>query len=369
MRTDTPSRLYRFTFVLIVTLAALAAFLFIIQAFILDIALAAILAGIIDPLFRRSLPAFGGRRGLAAATAVVVAMLSVLLPLVVIVALVGSDAVQLSEAAVAWVKRVVAEPEIVRGQLPEWRVQAKWLGATLAAVSAHAADIIGAVAGFLSRNVSTVTQGTLRVFLDFFIVAFALLHFLRNGPELVEHLIYRIPVARSEAHAIVDRTLSITAATLKSIVVIGATEGVTFGTAVALVGMGHPWFWGTVAAIASTIPAVGSTVVWAPAAVYLILTNQAAAAVGFAFFGVVVVTMIDNAIRIAIIGHSATIPSFLVFISTLGELMVLGAPGLLIGPVITSVLIGVLDLYHAVLKSSGLSSEAGQTIVDRTAEP
>jgi predicted PurR-regulated permease PerM len=364
MRTDTASRLYRFTFVLILTLAALGAFLFIVQDFVLDIALAAILAGIIDPLFRRSLPLFRGWRGLAAAVAVVAAILSVLLPLVAIIALVGSDAVQMSEAAMAWVARAVANPEVVRSQLPDWFVQAKWLDAALAAVGAHAADIVGAVAGFLSRNVSSVTQGTLRFFLDFAIVAFALAHFLNNGPKLVEHLIHRIPVARSEAHAIVDRTLSTTAATLKSIVVIGAAEGFMFGTAVALVGIGHPWFWGGVAAITSTIPAVGSTVVWIPAAVYLLLSSQAAAAVAFSFLSVVVVTMIDNAIRIAIVGRGATIPGFLVFISTLGGLMVLGAPGLLIGPVVTAVLIGVLDVYHAVLKSSGLSGEAEPAVID-----
>ncbi len=224
-------------------------------------------------------------------------------------------------------------------------------------MAAHAADIVREVAAFLSRNASAVTQGAIRFLLDAFVVGFAFLYFLSEGPTLVKHFINQIPIARSEARAIVDRTLAITSAALKSIVIVGAVQGALVGLGFAVAGLGQPWFWGTVAAVASTVPAVGAGIVWLPAAIYLLIIHKYAAGIGLLLWGGLVISSIDNLLRIYIIGRSATIPAFLVFVSTLGGLFVIGPPGVLIGPALTGVVIGVLDLYQSVLKSSGLSNE------------
>lgn len=357
MPTDSANHLYRVTFILILTLAVAAAFLIVIRAFVLDILLAAIFAGTIYPLFEKSLPVFGGRRAVAAIVVVVISILAVALPLSAIVTLVGSEAIQSSEAAIAWIRQTVAHPQQLLALLPDWLVQAKWLQTAISSFTTHIADIINALSGFLSRSLSSVTHGAIRFFLDLLVMSFALSYFLQHGPVLVEHLIDRIPVARAEARVVVDKALLITAATLKSIVVAGTAQGVLIGIAFAIVGIGQPWFWGTVMAVMTTVPVLGSGAVWAPAAIYLVLTGHTAAGVGLALWGLVVVSIVDESIRIYVVGRGAALPNFLVFVSTLGGLTVLGPPGLLIGPVLAGVLLGVLDLYQTVLKSSGLSND------------
>jgi predicted PurR-regulated permease PerM len=224
-------------------------------------------------------------------------------------------------------------------------------------VTTHIADVLGAAAGILSRGVSSVTHGAILFLLDSFVISFALFYFLGRSPLLVEHLAERIPVARSEAHVIVDRTLRVTSGALKSIVIGGTAQGVLIGGGFAVAGIGQPWFWGTVIALASTVPGVGSGIVWTPAAILLFLGGQRVAGIGLLFWGIVVSVVTDNLLRLYIVGRGSAIPGVFIFVSTIGGLMTFGPAGVLVGPAIVGVLLGVLDLYHAVLKSSGLSKD------------
>ena len=350
------SQLYRFTFVLLIALALIAAFLFVVRAFLLDILMAAIFSGMIYPVLERCRPLFGKRRGLATAIIVVVAVLSVALPIFIVIAIVGSETIQLSEKTVVWVRQSIEHPEPLLAQVPHWLANAPWLAPAIASVKSHVAEIVTATSGFLSRRISSITHLTIFFLLDVFVTLFALVYFLHRGPALVAHFIERIPVAASEARAIVHRTLTTTAAALKGIIVVGTAQGLLIGSAFAIVGFGQPWFWGTIAALASTVPGLGSGLVWIPAAIYLFVTGKIAAGIGLIVWGALVVGIADNLLRVYIVGRGAALPSFIVFVSTLGGLTTFGPAGILVGPVLVGVLIGVLDLYQAVLKSSGLST-------------
>ena len=347
-------RVYRFSYVLILTLAVAAAFFTLIRDFLIDIVLAAIFAGLLYPLFERSLPRFGGRQGLAAAAIVIFAVLIAGLPLAAIVAIVGAEAVQLSEASLAWLRSTVAHPETLFALLPDRLVRSEDAKTAIAFINGHIADIVNALAHFMAVRLSALTLGAGRVLLDLFVISFGMVYFLQSGTAIVERLMERIPVTNAEAHVIVDKTLRLTAAALKGIVFVGTAQGILIGLGFAVAGIGQPWFWGAVAAVASTVPAVGSGLVWAPAALYLVLTGHALTGMLLALWGWLSVLVGDTLLRLRSVGKSAAIPGFLVFISTLGGLSVLGPPGILIGPVLAGTLLGVLDLYSSVLKSSGL---------------
>ena len=155
-----------------------------------------------------------------------------------------------------------------------------------------------------------------------------------------------------------DKTLQITAATLKSIVIIGAAQGALVGLGLAVAGIAQPWFWGTVAAAASTLPAIGAGFVWIPAAIYLMATGHVTMGVALAVWGVAVISAVDNLLRVYVVGRGARMPSLLVLISTFGGIATFGVAGILIGPLLAGLLLGVLDLYRTALKSTGLPSSA-----------
>lgn len=354
MEIDQAKRFYRFGFVLILTVGACGVFLFVIQVFIVDIFLAAIFAGLLTPLFRKISRLLDGREGMACAAIVVVGLLAVVFPLAAIMTIVVSEAVQVSGSVVAWIQNGIARPASAMEVLPRAIVESKEFSETVGWFSSHAAGAIGALSDYLSSSVSLVLRGVGRLFLDVFVITFALAYFLRRGPMLIAQLEERIPLARPEAQAIVDRTLKITAATLRSVVIGGAADGALIAIGFALTGVGQPLFWGAVAIVASQTPVLGCAVLWIPAAAYLLLTGHALAALGLALWGTLINVVVDNSLRAYIVGRGAAIPAFLALVSTLGGIAVFGVAGILIGPVLIGLTIGILDLYQQALKSSGL---------------
>lgn len=358
MPSDSASQRYKFTFVVLLTVAALAGFVAIVQTFLIDILLAAIFAGMLHPFFKRTLKACKGRRTLAVSVVIGVTALAIALPFLGAMALVGSEALELSKGIVSWAREKMDQPYTLVRVVPDWLVPDEWLQTAISELRSRVGDVIHLVAGFLSRNVSSFTQGAIDLFLHLFVIFFGMFYFLQDAPRLVQGFIERVPLARQEARVLVDKTLLITSATLKSIMIVGVVQGALVGLAFYVTGLGQPWFWGAVVAVLSAIPALGSPIVYVPAALYLLVSGQTAAGIGLALWGAGVVGMVDNVLRLYIIGRGAALPDFLVFISTVGGLILLGAPGLLIGPVMVGLLLGILDLYQMVLISTGISAEA-----------
>ncbi|HWU25064.1 MAG TPA: AI-2E family transporter [Rhizomicrobium sp.] len=354
MEIEHAKRLYRFGFVLILTIAACAVFFFLIHNFAVDIFLAAIFAGLLRPLFRRLSRLLGGREGFATALIVIIGLFAVVFPLAAVMTMVVSEAVQVSGSVVGWIQNGIARPESLVEMLPRKLVESKEFSEATAWFSSHAADAIGALSNYLSSSVSLVLRGVGRLFLDLFVISFAMAYFLRHGGALIARLEERIPLAKPEAQAIVDKTLRITAATLRGVIIGGAVDGALIGIGFALAKIGQPLFWGTVAVVASQTPVLGCAVVWIPAAAYLMLTGQMMAGIEIALWGTLINAVVDNFLRAYIVGRGGAIPAFLALVSTLGGIAVFGASGILIGPVLTGVTIGILDLYEQSLKSSGL---------------
>jgi predicted PurR-regulated permease PerM len=358
MSIETANRLYRFTFVLILAIAVAAAFVALIRSFVIDIALAAIFAGLLHPLFEKWLPALGGRRGAAAGCVLLLTVVIVIVPLGLIMALVGPEAAEMSQQGVSFLRGAIAHPQSVIGSLPPGLVGHQ----TAQMLNARAGAAVNSLSQLLSQWALSAAGDGVRLFFDLFVIAFALPYFLDRGPALVARIVERIPVSRGEAQAIAKKTLAITSSTLKGIVVVGIAQGVLIGTGFAVAGIGHPVFWGTIAGVASSVPGFGSGLVWAPGALYLLLTGHVAAGAGLAVWGLASVLIGDDGLRAHVVGRGASMPPFLVFISTLGGLTTLGPAGLLIGPVLAGLLIGVLDLYYAVLRSSGLLNGSAQAV-------
>ena len=93
------------------------------------------------------------------------------------------------------------------------------------------------------------------------------------------------------------------------------------------------------------LPFVGTWVVWVPAAIWLMATDQLLKGVVLAVLGVTIVGSIDNLLRPAILSGRAQMNGLLMFISLLGGVSVFGLLGLVLGPLVTAIVSGLFDAY------------------------
>jgi len=109
------------------------------------------------------------------------------------------------------------------------------------------------------------------------------------------------------------------------------------GVGFALFGVPSPVALGALTFVASFIPA-GPALLWAGAAIWLLVGGHTTAAIGIAVYGLLLISSIDNVLRpVLISGGQVPIHFLVVFFGVLGGLAAFGMLGLFLGPVLLSV--------------------------------
>jgi predicted PurR-regulated permease PerM len=70
-------------------------------------------------------------------------------------------------------------------------------------------------------------------------------------------------------------------------------------------------------------------------------------------YGVLVIGLVDNVLRPILVGKDTRMPDYVVLISTLGGIAVLGINGFVIGPVIAAMFIAVWGMLGEARSASG----------------
>ncbi len=97
--------------------------------------------------------------------------------------------------------------------------------------------------------------------------------------------------------------------------------------------------------LTAVIPVVGCSIVWAPAGLLMLLTGHLWEGILILAAGVLVISMVDNLLRPVLIGKDVEMHPLLIFFSTLGGIALFGFSGFVIGPIVTSLLIAIWQMY------------------------
>ena len=115
----------------------------------------------------------------------------------------------------------------------------------------------------------------------------------------------------------------------------GLVQSVVATIAYLVLGVPSALALGMLTLLFSVIPAVGTALVWAPVAAGLALTGRPGAAIALAVIGIGVVSTVDNLARpwLARRGH-LHLPTWVLLIAMFGGVEIMGAWGLLMGPLV-----------------------------------
>jgi len=330
--------------VLISALLISALFLSMIRQFLLTILLAGIFAGLEVPLFQRFQGVFGQRRNLSAALTLLVFLLIVILPMAGLVAVVATQAVSLSSSAIPLIREQLKGPMPLNGLLSTLPFYHD-LESSSDIILRKAAEYIGHIGSALFDSVSAFTYTAVYDLLLFLIFCYTMFFFLKDGESLMERIVAFVPLNESYQRRLLDRFLSVTRATLKGTLVIALLQGSLAGLAFQVVGIDRAVFWGTVMAILSIMPLIGSPIIWIPAAIGLAVSGQYVQAVGLTLFCSIIVGQIDNILRPILVGRDTQMHELFVFFGTLGGIGMFGVFGIIVGPVIAALFVTVWEIY------------------------
>lgn len=334
-------------FVLLLTIGISLLFFAMIRSMVLALLLAGIFAGMMWGVFGRLQRWLGGRRKLAALATVLVLLLLVVVPLSAFLGIVAGQALEVTASVGPWIEREISGPDPL-GQIMEDVPVLRRLEPYQDQILAKAGELAGRLGEFLVTHVAALTRGTAAFLLQLFVMLYAMFFFLLSGRELLRRILWYMPLEIDDERRMVEKFVSVTRATIKGSLVIGIVQGALAGGAFAVAGIQGAAFWGTVMAVLSIIPAVGSGLVWVPAVIFLFAAGRPGAAIALAIWCLAVVGTVDNFLRPMLIGRDTKMPDLLVLVSTLGGLFLFGAVGFIVGPVVAALFVTVWEIYGRV---------------------
>lgn len=335
---------FRHGFLIAFVIAISAAFLAMVWTFALTILMAAIFAGLSYPSFQRLQERMGGRAALAAIATLVLLLVLVLAPLLVVLAAGANEALRITQTVGPRLQQFVDEPGTFQGRLrglPFYEYIAPYRQEILT----KTAELVGGASKFLFSALSATTVATAVFIFQFAVFLYTLFFCLTDGPQLLRGMMGYLPLADVDKARMLDKFLSVTRATLKGTILIGAAQGLLGGLAFWFVGIDGPVFWGTVMTVLSIIPGIGGALVWVPAAIIMAITGDIWRAVGLALFCALVVGSIDNLLRPRLVGRDTQMHELMIFFSTLGGLSLFGATGFILGPVLAALFLTAWEMF------------------------
>jgi predicted PurR-regulated permease PerM len=114
--------------------------------------------------------------------------------------------------------------------------------------------------------------------------------------------------------------------------------------------------------VLSIIPGVGGALVWVPAAIILVAIGKVWPAVFLVLFSALVIGSVDNLLRPILVGRDTKMHELMIFFSTLGGLLVFGAMGFILGPILAALFMTVWDIFRSVFGRE-LAESASDVIV------
>jgi predicted PurR-regulated permease PerM len=132
---------------------------------------------------------------------------------------------------------------------------------------------------------------------------------------------------------------------VKGNLLVASIQGALGGVAFWFLDVRGALLWGVLMAFLSLLPAIGAGMVWVPVAIYFLLTGAIWQSIVLTAYGVLVIGLVDNLLRPLLVGKDTGMPDYVVMITTLGGMAVLGLNGFVIGPVIAAMFIAVWHIY------------------------
>jgi predicted PurR-regulated permease PerM len=326
-------------------IAILWATVMIIRPFLSAIIIGAILVTVTFPVYKRVRARFRGSDTWAA----IAMLLGITLLLIVPAVILGLLLIQQANALLPHLQSLETQQIMERLDLAHRLMWVKRFVPSFDPTTLNPQKLILPVVqkipGWVAANGGAVIGGIAGVVVGFFIVLLSAFFFYVEGEAILDELAVLSPLPERYDREFASKFKDVIDATFRGQVMTSLAQGIATGVGLAIGGVPAAIFWGAVATILSLLPMVGVAVVWVPATIYLFMTGATGHAIFLAIWGVLVVSTIDNVVRPWAMKGGAQLPAIPLLFAVLGGLQAFGFIGLVIGPLVFSLLTSIVDIY------------------------
>lgn len=277
--------------------------------------------------------------GLSAAATVAIMTIIVVVPAIVVAGTLLNEAVQSATVVNSlieehgWTRAMDAHPRLAP--------VLQWINERL-----DLPDLVKSSASWLAGWSGSLVRASFSSVASLFLTFYFLFYLLRDRTEAIAVIERNLPLSENEFAKVAGRVVDTIFATVLGTAVVAALQGGLGGAMFWWLGLPAPVLWGVLMGMLAVVPFLGAFVVWAPAAAFLALSGDYTSAIILAAWGTIVVGLVDNVVYPMLVGNKLKMHTVASFVAVVGGLLLLGAPGIVLGPLIVAVSLTLIEIWR-----------------------
>ena len=204
-----------------------------------------------------------------------------------------------------------------------------------------------AVSGWLSKNLQDIAGGTFNMLIAITIMYFLLYYMLTNRKEIRESLYEYLPISNDNLSIISMEMRSIVRSNALGIPLVAIAQGFVALIGFLIFGIEGPFFWAIIVTIGSMIPFVGNFLGTIPVFILSLANGDTFQAWGILIYGIVVVGVTDNVIRLFVLQKLDNVHPLITLIGVIVGIPLFGFIGLIFGPLLISLFLIIVRIYKS----------------------
>lgn len=228
-------------------------------------------------------------------------------------------------------------------------------------------DIPGATVAIVRKFISSIVNYSGEMAKNIFgfifkliMLIIALFFIYRDGDRMQRQFWSVVPLDAAKKQVMIDTIKRVLSAIMYGIFLACIVQGTLGGIGFWIAGLPAPLLFGAGMAVCALIPVVGTALIWAPGALYLLLQGRPLMGLFLLVWGAVAISSIDNIIRPFFISGKARLSVLVIALGILGGIVSFGFAGIVIGPVVLALFIALFEVYRTEMFPGG---ESGRTSV------
>ncbi len=337
-------------FILFLTFLSIYLLYQILSPFLSSIIWAILLAMVFYPLFRKLQRLMKKKEILSALVMTLLVLIVIILPFCLLLASLASEVVDVYHRVEEMIKtgQLQTYLETIK-EIPIFKEILERLSQHLDFSQMDPLPILlknfNQISTFIFNQTTTLLKGFSSFIAGFFFTLLSLYYLFKDGSHLFERLKEIVPLPSKERDLLIQRFKDMIYATIYGGLLIAIIQGLLGGLSFWILGLPSATFWGTAMAFLSFIPIGGTALIWAPAAIILLIGGSIWKGLILLGVGIFVISMVDNLLRPFFISSRTNIHPLLLFFAVLGGVQAFGLIGLVAGPLIATLFLTMTEIY------------------------
>lgn len=207
-------------------------------------------------------------------------------------------------------------------------------------------DVYGNIRDYATEWVRGLPRQLAEGLVGVFLLAYVLFYSYTDGTRWLQALREVLPMQSDHRETLFREVGHVIRGVMYGTILMSAVQAFLAAVGFYIFGVPDVALWSVLVFILALLPIVGAPMVWLPWGLYLVYAGRTFDGVGLMLYSAILVNGIEHVIRPKLIGSVADIHPLVVLLGVLGGLAVFGFIGFILGPLILSVFITVLNLYR-----------------------